>query len=70
MTNPLEGRTNEPVAAEAPTPKGMRLGKYQIIRRLGQGGLGVVYVALDTVLERQVAIKVLPRLVAGNPAML
>ncbi len=34
-------------------------GRYNVIRRLGEGGMGVVYSAMDTRLEKQVAIKVL-----------
>ncbi len=37
-----------------------RLGKYVVARRLGQGGMGVVYEARDPLLERAVAIKVVP----------
>ena len=38
---------------------GSRLGKYQIERPLGRGGMGAVFLATDTVLRRPVAIKVL-----------
>src|SRR3546814_292362 len=39
---------------------------YRIVSRIGVGGMGEVYLALDTVLERQVALKILPADVASN----
>ena len=39
---------------------GTRLGHYEVAESIGVGGMGEVYRALDTKLERDVAIKVLP----------
>ena len=47
--------------------RGTRLGPYQIESRIGAGGMGEVYKATDTRLERTVAIKVLPAHVASDP---
>src|SRR5712692_5419616 len=45
---------------------GARLGPYEIVSALGAGGMGEVYEARDTRLDRSVAIKVLPHF-ADNP---
>ena len=46
---------------------GSRIGPYEVVSLLGSGGMGDVYRARDTRLERDVAIKVLPEAVAANP---
>jgi eukaryotic-like serine/threonine-protein kinase len=46
---------------------GTRLGTYEIKDSLGAGGMGEVYRARDTKLHREVAIKVLPAIFAGDP---
>ncbi len=48
-------------------PAGSRLGSYRILSSLGAGGMGEVYRARDSKLDRDVAIKVLPASVAGDP---
>ena len=45
------------------------LGKYRVLRRLGRGGMGAVYLGFDPLLHRQVALKVmLPRFAAHAPS--
>ena len=46
---------------------GARLGPYEVVSALGAGGMGEVYKARDTRLDRTVAIKVLPESLAGDP---
>jgi serine/threonine protein kinase/tetratricopeptide (TPR) repeat protein len=46
---------------------GDRLGRYEIISPIGAGGMGEVFRARDTELDRDVAIKVLPEAVSQNP---
>src|SRR5438093_8440462 len=51
-------------------PDGTRIGPYEILSALGAGGMGEVYRARDTKLNRDVAIKVLPDLFASDPERL
>ena len=47
-------------------PSGARLGRHEIKSQLGAGGMGEVYLAQDTKLDRKVALKILPADVAAH----
>ena len=49
---------------------GNSIGPYSIVREIGRGGMGVVYLARDPRLDRHVAIKALPEHLALDPARL
>ena len=58
-----------PIAAAAMSLQpGTRLGPYEIVAALGAGGMGEVYKASDTRLDRTVAIKVLSRELTADPS--
>src|SRR6476659_4617623 len=46
---------------------GTRLGVYEVTAQIGEGGMGEVYRARDTRLNRDVALKILPHAFAGDP---
>ena len=50
----------------SPIPVGTKFGRYEIRAKLGEGGMGEVYLAQDTTLDRKVALKILPERVASN----
>jgi serine/threonine protein kinase len=50
-----------------PLTPGTRLGRYEVFAPLGSGGMGEVYRARDTRLDRTVAIKILPALLSADP---
>jgi len=47
---------------------GQKLGPYEVLSPLGAGGMGEVYKAKDTRLDRSVALKVLPSELARDPS--
>jgi serine/threonine protein kinase len=49
---------------------GQMFGPYRVLDKLGEGGMGEVWRATDTTLQREVAIKFLPAEVAGDPERL
>ena len=59
----VETHSPEPM----PLASGTRLGPYEIVSPLGAGGMGEVYRARDTRLDRVVAIKVLPASTVSSP---
>jgi serine/threonine-protein kinase len=63
----------DPSAASTPpkvdAPAIQMLGKYELRKKIGAGGMGTVYLALDTQLKRTVALKMLPREKAKNATL-
>ncbi len=57
------------ILADMPLQSGTRLGPYEILAQIGAGGMGEVYKAADTRLNRTVAIKVLPPRFSENEEM-
>ena len=53
-----------------PLNVGSRLGHYDVTALIGVGGMGQVYRARDTTLDRDVALKVLPQAAEMNPPTL
>jgi eukaryotic-like serine/threonine-protein kinase len=59
-----------PKTSAARGERPQRIGIYEVIKRIGAGGMGTVYLAKDTDLGRLVALKVLPTEMAAKPEMI
>ena len=49
------------------TPGRLLASRYELVRPLGRGGMGHVWLAVDTVLRREVAVKVVDLAVTADP---
>jgi len=58
-TIPMSRPTPTPLPGVVPSAMPAQIGRYQILDRVGQGGMGVLYRGIDPVLDREVAIKLM-----------
>jgi eukaryotic-like serine/threonine-protein kinase len=57
---------NSSTIAETPSKQRTQIGQYQLVKQIGRGGMGVVYLAKQPKLERTVALKIIPKSASGE----
>src|SRR4026209_2207036 len=70
MEAPAVAHAASDLATDQKLPPGQRVKHYQIVNLIGEGGMGEVYLATDTILGGRVALKVLPAYVSKDPERL
>src|SRR6476659_3069977 len=67
--DPTIDRRRGGAAGPGDLPEGMEVGEYRVQRKIGEGGMGSVYAAVQPVISKRVAIKVLAPHIAKNPEL-
>lgn len=69
MESPAVGEVAETIVGKREVlTAGQMVGRYEVIKKIGAGGMGEVFLATDTDLGRPVALKILPQIYAGDEA--
>jgi serine/threonine-protein kinase len=67
--DPTIDRRHGGAAGPGDLPEGLEVGEYRVLRKIGEGGMGSVYSAVQPVIGKRVAIKVLAPHIASNPEL-
>ena len=65
ITDPGRRRTIELDGAELPA---LLVGRYELVEPIARGGMGHVYRAVDSLLDREIAVKILDRSLSEDPS--